>query len=229
MQQLTTGFGLKAALLLYLLIPSCNIEDTYSAQVIGVADGDTITVLHQGRPKKIRLQAIDCPEKNQPFGTRAKQFTAELVFNTMVQVKKAAMDRYGRTVGWVSVDDKSLNAELLRAGLAWHYRQYDKSEQLDQLEREARESKRGLWADPNPMPPWQWRHRPKVALKPIATGHKKKENPPNTQGLLHGNVKSKKLHRSGCQGYNCKNCTAVFSSKEEALQAGYKPCKLCTP
>jgi micrococcal nuclease len=84
-----------------LLTPWPAFAEEFQGKVVGVADGDTITVLQGTTPVKIRLQAVDCPEKAQPFGTRAKQFTSEMVFGKVVTVKVATRDKYGRTVGWV--------------------------------------------------------------------------------------------------------------------------------
>ncbi len=125
---------------------------------MGVSDGDTITVLHKGKGERIRLHGIDCPEKRQAFGNRAKQFTSKLIFVKIVTVQVLDRDRYGRTVGVVLLPDgRSLNHELVRAGLAWMYRRYTDDQSLSELEEEARVARRGLWADPNPIPPWQWR------------------------------------------------------------------------
>jgi endonuclease YncB( thermonuclease family) len=126
--------------------------------VVGVADGDTIEVMHLGRAQKIRLAGIDCPERKQAFGTRAKQFTADMVFGKVVTVKIQTIDQYGRTVGEVILPDgKSLNRELVKAGFAWWYRQYSNDETLGELEEEARSARVGLWADSNPVPPWEYR------------------------------------------------------------------------
>ncbi len=127
--------------------------------MVGVSDGDTITVLHSGKGERIRLHGIDCPEKRQAFGKRAKQLTSNLVFGKTVTVQVVDRDRYGRTVAEVLLPDgRSLNRELVRAGFAWWYWRYTPDDEtLAQLEREARAAKRGLWADPNPIPPWQWR------------------------------------------------------------------------
>ncbi len=92
----------------------------FTGRVVGVSDGDTITVLHKGKGERIRLHGIDCPEKRQAFGNRAKQFTSKLVFGNTVTVQVMDRDRYGRTVGVVLLPDgRSLNHELVRAGLAW--------------------------------------------------------------------------------------------------------------
>jgi micrococcal nuclease len=133
----------------------------YSARVVGITDGDTIRVLHEGREVRIRLHGIDCPESKQAFGTRAKQFTSEMVFDQVVRLRVRDIDRYGRTVAEVSLEDgRMLNRELVRAGLAWWYRHYAPHDTtLEQLEQEAREAKRGLWADPDPVAPWEWRRR----------------------------------------------------------------------
>ncbi len=125
---------------------------------MGVSGGDTITVLHGGKPVRIRLNGIDSPEKRQAFGNRAKQFTSTLVFGKAVTVQALDRDRYGRTVGEVLLPDgRSLNHELVRAGLAWMYRRYTNDQSLSDLEEEARVARRGLWADPHAVPPWEWR------------------------------------------------------------------------
>ena len=130
---------------------------------MGVSDGDTITVMHNGKGERIRLHGIDCPEKRQAFGNRAKQFTSTLVFGKTVTVQVMDRDRYGRTVGEVLLPDgRSLNRELVRAGFAWWYRRYaPDDETLDQLEHEAWGTQRGVWADPHAVPPWEWRRRRK--------------------------------------------------------------------
>ncbi len=124
-----------------------------------MADGDTITVLHSGKGKRIRLHGIDCPEKRQAFGKKAKQFTSGLVFGNTVTVTVMDVDRYGRTVGEVILPGgRVLNHELVRAGLAWWYRRYAPDDgTLAQLEADAKAAKRGLWADAEPVPPWEWR------------------------------------------------------------------------
>ena len=109
-----------------------------------------------------RLACIDCPERRQPFGKRAKQFTSLLAFGKQVRVHVIDWDRYGRAVGWVYVNDDDgqeicVNRELVRAGLAWVYRRYCRPPELLKLEEEAREAGRGLWREPHPVPPWEFR------------------------------------------------------------------------
>jgi endonuclease YncB( thermonuclease family) len=196
-------------------------------KVVGVSDGDTITIIHRGKGEKIRLYGIDCPEKSQAFGKRAKQFTSNMVFGKTVEVRPVTIDRYGRTIAWIYVNGTSLNEELLRAGLAWHYKRYSRERHLAELEIEARQNKAGLWSDPHTIPPWDFR-RGKRATG--ADTQAVSEVPAVQTGVVyHGNIKSKKLHQPSCRYYNCGNCTAVFSSLKEAIEAGYIPCKVCRP
>lgn len=141
--------------------PSFAFAD-FSGRVVGVSDGDTLRVLHSGKTEKIRLNGIDCPEKGQPFGTKAKQFTSAMVFGKEVTIQVKDTDKYERTVADVMLPDgRVLNRELVAAGLAWWYRKYSKNESLGQLEADARTARRGLWADPKPVPPWCWRKQQK--------------------------------------------------------------------
>ncbi len=137
---------------------------TFKGTVVGVAHGDTISVMREGRAVEVRLAGIDCPEKKQPFGTRAKGFTSDLAFGKEVNVQVQTYDGYGRIVGEVILPDgTSLNQELVRAGLAWWYRKYAPNDRiLKVLEDEARNAKQGLWADCCPIPPWEWRKDPEI-------------------------------------------------------------------
>jgi endonuclease YncB( thermonuclease family) len=145
-------------------ISTTTQADTLIGKVVGVADGDTITVLDgQQTQHKIRLMGIDCPEKAQPFGQNAKQSLSDLVFGRSVNVEWQKLDRYERIVGKVMVNGQDANLEQVRKGLAWHYKKYEREQEpLDratysQAEIEARMSNRGLWSDPSPIPPWDWR------------------------------------------------------------------------
>jgi len=133
--------------------------------VVGVADGDTIEVLHDGRGEKIRLYGIDCPEKNQDFGQRAKKYTSENVFGKVVEVETVDTDKYGRTVGLVYLGNKySLNEALINSGYAWAYKKYcgkPRCKEWLKIELKARQRKIGLWSMPDPTPPWEFRHKKK--------------------------------------------------------------------
>jgi len=132
----------------------------FTAKVIGVTDGDTIVVLDENNKQtKIRLEGIDCPESGQDFGSRAKQATVELCFQKTVIVEQTGTDRYNRMLANVYVNGICVNKELLRLGMAWHYKQYNKNEELAKIEQEARVAKVGLWSTQDPIPPWEWRRK----------------------------------------------------------------------
>jgi len=134
----------------------------FSGRVVGVTDGDTIKVMHNGKAERIRLHGIDCPEKGQPFGATAKRFTSAMVFGKDVTIHFTDRDKYGRTVGDVILPDgTNVNRELVKAGLAWWYGKYSGDATLGQLEAQARAARRGLWLDPHPVPPWEWRKQKK--------------------------------------------------------------------
>ena len=127
-------------------------------KVVGVKDGDTIVLLKNGEEVTVRLYGVDTPEKSQAFGQKAKQFTSDMVFGKQVQLIVKNKDRYGRTVGTIILQDgRNLNEELIKNGFAWHYKAYSKDLNLANAEADARRFKRGLWQDPNPVAPWDYR------------------------------------------------------------------------
>ncbi len=138
-------------------------QSRITGRVTAVADGDTFTMLLPGNKQvKVRFHGIDCPEKKQDFGTRAREFTASHVFGKTVTVLVKDHDRYGRTVGLVILaDGRSLQEELLINGLAWHYKRYDKTARFALLEADARRRKAGLWSMRSPVAPWDFRKNPK--------------------------------------------------------------------
>jgi len=149
---------LPAILVLFLVSPGW--AETFSGKVVAVTDGDTIKVMNHGQAERVRLQGIDCPEKYQAFGKKAKQFTAGMVISKEVTVVAQKKDRYGRTLGYVILPDgRNLNRELVQAGYACRYRQFSSDSSLGELATEARAARRGLWRDPQPVPPWNFRKK----------------------------------------------------------------------
>jgi endonuclease YncB( thermonuclease family) len=143
-----------------LLLSASSVQERLSGACIGVADGDTITILTPDKQQhKIRLAHIDCPEKGQPYGTRAKQFTSDFCFRkTVIVVSEGKKDRNGRVIGEVfNEQGENLNKALVRAGLAWHYKKYSQDASYAGLETQARAARSGLWQAPNPVEPWIWR------------------------------------------------------------------------
>lgn len=149
--------GPPVAVVILMLAQLSSVREVFQAECVGVADGDTLTVLQGKRQIKLRLEGIDCPELHQSFGTRARQFTSSLVFGRKVTVSAQYLDRIGRTVSRVSVNGKDVSLALVEAGLAWHYRRYSSDPLLAKAEAQARRLKKGLWSDPRPVPPWEWR------------------------------------------------------------------------
>lgn len=143
------------AVVFVLILPSVVLA--WSGKVVGISDGDTIKVLRDKTPVKIRLHGIDCPERGQAFGSKAKHFASDYVFGKIVTIKETAQDRYRRTVAWVYLDNSSLNEALVRAGLAWHYKKYSSDKNLSDAEIKARNERLGLWSDPHSIPPWEYR------------------------------------------------------------------------
>lgn len=149
--------ALRALFAAALLAVSSAAWADFTGPVVAILDGDTIDVLVDSRPVRIRLAQIDAPEKKQAFGTRSRQALSAMVFRQVVTVAEAGPDRYGRTLGTVFSAGVNVNAAMVDQGMAWAYRQYVTDRSLIQLEAQARAARRGLWADPAPVEPWLFR------------------------------------------------------------------------
>jgi len=139
-------------------------EQTLSGLVVRIADGDTITVLDSSNTQhRIRLQGIDAPESHQDFGTQSKKNLSGMIFGKQVTVIYEKTDQYGRLVGKVLLDGRDINLEQIRSGMAWHYKEYEREQTEEDrelyagAEHEARSARRGLWIDPNPIEPAEFR------------------------------------------------------------------------
>jgi endonuclease YncB( thermonuclease family) len=155
----------KALLCLVLALACTAYAETVIGRVVGVADGDTITVLDADKVQhKIRLAGIDAPEKKQAFGNRSKESLSDMVFDKTVNVETEKRDRYGRQIGKVLVDGQDVNLVQVERGMAWFYRQYQREQSpndrklYEAAEDAAKAGKRGLWRDAEPVPPWDFRH-----------------------------------------------------------------------
>jgi endonuclease YncB( thermonuclease family) len=210
---------------------------------VGVADGDTITVLGAGnRQTRVRLQGIDAPESRQAFGEVSKRNLSDLVFNRQVVVEYEKTDQYGRTLGKVVAFGRDVNLEQVKAGLAWHYKHYQGEQSpadrrlYADAEMEARAAKRGLWADTNPIPPWDFRRGKRAAveeglpkpappaLRRSAGGQVDGATEP-VEGAVYVTRTGSKYHRLSCQ-YLRRSRIQV--SLQDAKQS-YDPCSVCRP
>lgn len=211
-------------LLLCLAYNVCLAESEITGKVVGIMDGDTIKIVTDSVQKKIRLYGIDCPEKNQAFGNKAKQFLSEIISGQNVKIIQEDVDRYGRIVGTVYFNNRCINEEIIKNGYAWVYRYYCKKSFCTnwiEIENQSKSNGIGLWSQKNPIPPWEFRHNFK----------EKKSNTENNATIqeFHGNISSHIFHRASCRYFNCKNCTTKFNSRDDAIKSGYRPCKICEP
>lgn len=168
MKTIVSIFAVIALSVVALAAPP-KVTEELSGKIIAVTDGDTIKLLVNKKSITVRLEGIDAPESKQSFGARSKQALSEMIFGKDVVVKKTGDDRYSRTLGFIFLGDTDINAKMVEDGWAWHYKKYNDEERLASLEREARSAKRGLWADPNPLAPWEYRTRQRTANDPPAS------------------------------------------------------------
>ena len=157
-------FFSSALLLLSCLANAASLQ----GKVVGVADGDTVTVLDAQKVQhKIRLQGIDAPEKAQSFGQKSKQSLHEMAHGKQVTVEYQKKDKYGRTVGTVFVNNIDVCLEQIKRGMAWHYKQYANEQSKEDreiyanAEAIAQTQAVGLWKDKTPVPPWEFRRQSK--------------------------------------------------------------------
>ncbi len=137
-----------------------NIPYDYKVKVVSIVDGDTFKGLTEDSVQiKFRIYGIDAPEKNQPFGNKSKEYLSSLIFGKKVKIKtQTEKDYFKRPVVFVfTPDNKDVSAEMLKAGMAWHFTKYDKTQKYANLESTARKKKTGLWQDKNPIEPWNFR------------------------------------------------------------------------
>lgn len=153
-----------ASIVIYLTMANSVEAETFSGKVVGVKDGDTVVVLVDRREVVVRVSGIDAPEKKQPFGERSKQAMSDCAFSKQSSVDWNKTDRYGRTIGKITVDGFDCGLHLIEMGLAWHYKTYATEQPENDraayalAEVDARSARAGLWADADPKPPWTFRH-----------------------------------------------------------------------
>lgn len=140
---------------------STNKHDyDYQVKVVSISDGDTFRGITEDKKEiRFRIHGIDAPERNQPFSRKSQQYLSDLIYNKKVGIiVQNEGDRYGRPVVWVyTPEGKDVSAEMIRAGMAWHYKYHSDDEEYALLEREARNSRVGLWSDPHPLMPSELR------------------------------------------------------------------------
>lgn len=198
-------------------------------EVVGISDGDTLTLLDENKTQhKIRLDGIDAPESHQDFGTQSRKALAKKVIRQQVRAEWFDKDRYGRILADIYLNDRWINREMLEDGLAWHFKRYNNSALLAAAEVKAREAVLGLWSQPNPVEPWNFRRTPQQPRGPpggVATlvdyaDHADHEH----DQIVYITDSGTRYHREGCK--YLKSSTPVALSEVQGI---YTPCKVCHP
>jgi len=215
-------------LIALVVLASCGQSaESLHGKVVAITDGDTVRLLTAAnRQVKIRLAEIDTPEKGQPYGNRAKQALAGMVFQKQVSVRVQDIDRYGRTVGRIYVGDLDVNAKMVQIGAAWVYRRYMKDKSLLDLETDARNAGRGIWGLPEAqrVPPWEWRRGKRASTQ------QSEQISPDADCQIKWNINSKGdriYHVPGDRSYRQTKINEAkgerwFCSEAEALEAGWR-------
>jgi len=184
----------------FLVTPAA--AETVSGKVVGVSDGDSLTLLVQGnRQIKVRLDGIDAPEGGQEFSKNAKEGLSRLVFGKDVTLRVTGKDRYERTLGVIFIGGVNANLQLVRQGLAWHFKKYSDDQELAQAEIDARAARSGLWSGFDPMPPWEYRalkKRPQGIIGSAPTGS---DSSGATATAFWLNTSSNARHNSSCRWF----------------------------
>lgn len=183
-------------------------DNKFTGRVIGISDGETIRVLVNKQQLTVRLHGIDAPEAKQSFGNRSRLALAEMILGRDVVVKDTSYDRYERTLGTIMLGSSNINARMIEDGWAWHYKTFSNDKQLAELEKKAQKAKRGLWADADPLPPWEFRAR-----------EKKANGEPSFNFWL--NTSSNVRHNENCEHFK-KSKKGRMCGPDEG-----KPCGIC--
>lgn len=204
-----------------LTLSPCHAE-SFIGKCVGIYDGDTIRVEYEGEDYDIRLDGVDCPEENQSFHKEARQFTSDLLSGKDILVELIDEDQYGRCIARVKIGYRDLSLELVRAGLAWHYKKYSSDPAIAQAEEEAKKKKKGIWSMENPVAPWE--HRQMVfnhMMPPIPA-----ESPAENEQIMYITVHGECYHLETCPSMTGESKAIPL---EEAIKQGYRPCRICNP
>lgn len=166
-------------------VVALKVNKRYKGKSIKVDDGDTFTFLSSGKSTyRIRLDGIDAPEKGMPYAKKSKEFLAALLLDQTIELSVVSVDRYGRYVCKVYCNGGNVNLLMLQAGYAWHYNQYSQSYALAQAQAKAREQKKGLWQNKDPLAPWTVRAYRRAGYSDARFSELRKQNSPEIQKFL---------------------------------------------
>jgi micrococcal nuclease len=209
------------------------VRETFPVQVIegkvvGISDGDTLTLLNPAKAQyKIRLEGIDAPERRQAYGGQSSRALRERVFQQPVKIEWREKDKYGRTLGHVFLSGRWINHEMLKDGWAWHFKKYNQNAILAAAEIEAREAKRGIWADKDPMPPWEYRDLPQAPRPPPVARRSEPPSRPQQRNelIVYVTDTGDKYHLGDCNHLR-KSKHPMPLSRAASI---YEPCTHCDP
>jgi endonuclease YncB( thermonuclease family) len=224
-------FIVTVLLSIFTFSSSSKAVQQFAGQVVGVIDGDSLRVMHDGRAEQVRLNGVDCPEKGQPFGQQAKKETSALAFGLNVTVHPMDTDKYGRTVATVILPNgKILNHELVKDGWCWWFRKYAPSNnELEGFEQAARQAKKGIWVDPAPVPPWEYRKTQRSPKNSSPSASSLRNSVDLNYTSILGNRDSHLYHRPDCPSYDdiAPDNRVAFASESAAAAAGYRKAGNC--
>jgi endonuclease YncB( thermonuclease family) len=208
-----------------LVILSATAQAAWTGKVVGVHDGDTISVLHDGKAEKIRLVEIDAPELSQDFGQQSKQYLSKLCFGQTATIDEHGQDRYGRLLARVKCNGINANVEQVKRGMAWFFTKYGTDLSIKAYQEQAKQQSIGLWSMSNAMPPWEYRHAPSATTgtATILAAQSSNTTPTKNKGAKSANEKpaSGAYSCSGGKKY-CKDMTSCEEATFYLNQCGHK-------
>ena len=206
----------------------------FTGKVITVMDGDTLLVLQDGHPVKVRLAEVDAPEKLQPYGAASQQSLAKMVMGKQIQVSSRAIDDYGRMIATVRLAELNINHEQVRLGMAWEYSRYHNNRVVMALQRDAQQAKRGLWAGDDIVEPAQWRKLNPATFVSDTVAPKK-----SPRATLKADPAPRLNSSQACAKKHCSEMTTCAEARDYLSRCGIKtldgdgdgmPCEqLCMP
>ncbi|MEM9352856.1 MAG: thermonuclease family protein [Planctomycetota bacterium] len=212
--------------------PGSKEPKVLTGKIVGVASGDTLTLLVDATPTVVRIAGVDAPELDQPYGNHAKRILTSRFAGKVAVVTVEKRDADGIAVGGIKVGKQDIGLQMLRAGMAWHYKDEKDTAQLAKSEAAARKAKRGLWRDASAVAPWRWRDKsaqpetaevaaqPEAAPQPAAAAAITPPSAPVTPTGYWLNTRSNVRHNRRCEYYD-NTSQGRYCTAREGKRCGY--------
>lgn len=222
---------MRKIIVLILLFAVCMLSgaawsETSIGKCVRVYEGDTIAVIRDDEEIDVRFDAVDCPEKTQEFFEESTRFTSNLLLGHEVLLDIKNQDRYGRYIARVKIGYRDVSLELVKAGMAWHFKRFSNDEKLAAAEEEARAKKIGIWSLANPIPPWDFRQAFFNRMMPPYNVSEDLPSEKNKNPMVFINKTGECYHRESCPTLKDGKASIML---DEAIQHGYLPCRTCNP